>query len=494
MKGRTIILFIIVHAFNSLLVFAQSTENKITLQLVTEDFPPFQLVENNQITGTATKLVKAALALTPYQYSIKMYPWAQAYHIALNKENTCIYGIARTQHRENLFQWTGTTSVNETYFIGLASDKNIRVNSIDDAKKYNTAVLRDDFTHQLLLQHGFIENKNLFVANNPKALLKLLLAGQHIDLIVLDKLPLIYRANAAGIDLSQFTYHSPLQQKPVEFYLACSKLTAKTIITDITKAINTVKANANSDNITNKVLAGTRQEQASELLIVTDHYPPFQMKKNGKIIGTSTEIIRAALALTPYRYSINIYPWTQAYNIALKKINTCIYAIARTREREPLFQWTTPFSNSETRFIGLTEDTKIQINSIEDAKQYRTAVLKDDFTHPLLLNLGFIENKNFFVVNHSSSILKLLLARKHIDLILTDLITLNYRAQIEKVNFNLFKQHIALTKAPTEFYLACNLKTSTEIINNITQAINIIKKDGTLTKILGQWQDHDISQ
>jgi len=222
------------------------------------------------------------------------------------------------------------------------------------------------------------------------------------------------------------------------------------------------------------------QEQASELLIVTEHYPPFQMQQNGHVIGTNTEIIRAALALTPYRYSINIYPWTQAYNIALKKTNTCIYAIARIPEREPLFQWTTSFSPHETRFIGLAENTKIKINSIEDAKQYRVAVVKDDFTHQSLLNLGFIENKNLFVVKNSTSLLKLLLTRSYIDLILTDLTTLNYRAKIEKLNSNLFKKYISLTKAPKKLYLACSLNTSPKIVKSLSQAIDITINENSI--------------
>ncbi|WDE01044.1 transporter substrate-binding domain-containing protein [Thalassomonas actiniarum] len=231
---------------------------------------------------------------------------------------------------------------------------------------------------------------------------------------------------------------------------------------------------------------------ASKLLIVTEHMPPFQMKVGNELTGFTTDIIRAALALTPYNYELALYPWSRSYNIASKKENACIYSMARTKEREKLFQWTTPISITNSSFVGLAANKAISLNSIEDAKKYHTAVLKDDFTQQYLLKHGFIVNKNLFIVDNPDSFLKLLITRSHIDLILTDKITLNYRAKYNQIDPKIFQDYLRINHAPIKFYLACSNKTAPDIIATLSTAINSIKNNGRFRKIAEKWRYNNI--
>ena len=51
------------------------------------------------------------------------------------------------------------------------------------------------------------------------------------------------------------------------------------------------------------------------------------------------------------------------------------------------------------------------------------------------------------------------------------------------MDYELFKTYFKLNKKPVELYLACSLNTSTEVINNLSQAINKIKENGIYDKI-----------
>ena len=84
------------------------------------------------------------------------------------------------------------------------------------------------------------------------------------------------------------------------------------------------------------------------LNIVTEQLPPFQMRIVDGIGGYVTEIITASLAQTSFSYDISIYPWARAFNLDLHKKNTCVYSIARTQEREALFQWTRSVATTNT--------------------------------------------------------------------------------------------------------------------------------------------------
>ncbi len=228
---------------------------------------------------------------------------------------------------------------------------------------------------------------------------------------------------------------------------------------------------------------------AQELMIVTEHSPPYQiLNKDNQVEGFSTEVIRAALAITPYKYQIQIYPWSRAFVMAKEKSNTCIYLISNNTERAKFFQWVAPIVPTNDYFISLSNRTDINISNIEDIKNYKVAVLKDDRTHQMMLKLGFEENKNLYIINNTYSMLKLLMTRDNIDFILADTVNVKYRAKFNNIDPKLFKTYFKLNKTPVNLNFACSLSTPVKTVNTLKAAINTIKKDGTYQKIAQKWQ------
>ncbi len=228
-------------------------------------------------------------------------------------------------------------------------------------------------------------------------------------------------------------------------------------------------------------------KKAITLTLVTENLPPFQMKTEGKVTGFATEVVMAALKYTPYKSHFILYPWSRSYNLAQKKENTCVYSISRTPEREKMFQWAGVIAKTNGHFIGLKTNKEIKINKLNDAKKYITAVIRDDYTHQLLLNNGFEEYKHFYVVNNPDSLLKLLISRKNIDLILVDFLTIPYRAKFSGIDASLFVSFFKLSSTPLNFYLACSNNTSDSIVDNIAQSIDKIKATGEYQKIVDKW-------
>lgn len=234
---------------------------------------------------------------------------------------------------------------------------------------------------------------------------------------------------------------------------------------------------------------GASAAQYSKLSIVTEHFPPYQeLNENGKVVGFATELINAALAKTSIDYDINIYPWSRSYAKAIQDKNTCIYLIGRNKARENLFKWLQPIISTNDYFVALKNKENIAINSIDDVKKYKVAVLKDDRTHTLLLQHGFIENKNLYVVNNTYSLLKLLVLRPEIDFILADTVNVLYRAKFNNIDPSLFKTYFKINKKPIDLYFACSLQTDDEIIQAINKAITKIKKNGKYMEISHSWK------
>ena len=154
------------------------------LEVYTESLPPFQIVAEEGISGSATQQVEHILTETALSYRIQVVPWARAYNIVKSSPNTLIYSINRTPEREPLFHWIKVVAEIGNSFISL-TDNALSLHHLDDAKKHVVGVVRDGYAHELLVAEGFVQDNNLYVVASLEQQLFLLLSGK-IDLLFTD--------------------------------------------------------------------------------------------------------------------------------------------------------------------------------------------------------------------------------------------------------------------------------------------------------------------
>ncbi|NVJ70612.1 MAG: transporter substrate-binding domain-containing protein [Alphaproteobacteria bacterium] len=84
-------------------------EDTPALRLITEENMPinYRDRETGEITGAAHDMVMALMEKAGVPYTVELLPWQRGYRLALESENSCIYGINRTHDREELFSWVG---------------------------------------------------------------------------------------------------------------------------------------------------------------------------------------------------------------------------------------------------------------------------------------------------------------------------------------------------------------------------------------------------
>lgn len=225
---------------------------------------------------------------------------------------------------------------------------------------------------------------------------------------------------------------------------------------------------------------------ANKLNILTEHLAPYQIVTDNSIEGLSTEIVEATLNASRYTYEITAYPWALSYSRAKHAENTCIYSLARTTEREPLFQWIGHITSIPVSLYSI-KDNQIIISTIEEAKNYNIAAIRDDVTHQYLLTKGFIEKKNLYVVDNYNALLKLLeLTNRDIDLVmLNDTLLKNRVKSLE--NVAKYENVLKIEELTIDLHFACSLNTEQRIVDNLLHSMSELEKRGDFMKIRSEW-------
>lgn len=124
------------------------------LLIVTENFPPFQVIENGQVAGDATALVEQVLAQASIEARIEIRPWANSYNMATNRKNTLIYSMVRFPAREPLFEWLGQVGTMRVGLFKQSSREDIQVNSYTELNNYSVLTFIDSAPAHLLAEKG----------------------------------------------------------------------------------------------------------------------------------------------------------------------------------------------------------------------------------------------------------------------------------------------------------------------------------------------------
>lgn len=238
-------LFLLVLIFLNTYIYAQ------TINVVTECFLPFQWEKNGKITGPSTEVIQAVIKGVGVDSSIKIYPWARAYTMALKDKNVLIYSLVRIKERENKFKWIGSVMSRNSYLWKLKSRKDIQIETLEDAKNYKTAGVNMDGRAEYLFSKGFIKNKDVYMVSNNEAEIKLLFA-QRVDLIVDNDDGLQEKVEKYGYDFKQLEKILALKELSGEIYAAFSLLTDDEIVNKFRNELKRLKQNGDFSKIINR--------------------------------------------------------------------------------------------------------------------------------------------------------------------------------------------------------------------------------------------------
>ena len=233
--------------------------------------------------------------------------------------------------------------------------------------------------------------------------------------------------------------------------------------------------------------AGARAAQTpgTSLVLLTENFPPYNMAKNGKnfaqgenINGIAVDIVREMFKRAGINYSLTLrFPWERIYKLALEQPGYGVFVMARLPDREPLFKWVGPIGPDDWIMLA-RGDSKIALQSLEQARKYRIGAYKGDAIAETLAKQGL---KPLVVLRDQDNARKLVGGQ--IDLWATGDPAGRYLARQEGVTGlkTVLRFHSA------QLYLALNKDVPDETVARLQAALDQLREEGVVEEIMGRY-------
>jgi polar amino acid transport system substrate-binding protein len=203
--------------------------------------------------------------------------------------------------------------------------------------------------------------------------------------------------------------------------------------------------------------------------------------QDGQVAGPATRAAEAMLQRAGLNdYSLALYPWARAYDMALQKPNVLIYLIARTPERESLFKWVGEVTHIEYHFYKLRGQPDVQVHSLADAKRFSVGALRDDVRHQYLQAEDF--TKLVVAAGNRENFKRLL--NRQVQLVPMperDAMLLCAEAGVDYASLEKVYTLDALT---SDLYMAYSNSTDDEIVTRSRAAFAGLKAEGLLMRLM----------
>jgi len=235
-------------------------------------------------------------------------------------------------------------------------------------------------------------------------------------------------------------------------------------------------------------LAATTFTHATDIKMMTENYPPYNMEVDGKLEGLSVAVLEAMLKQMKSdksTYDIELLSWSKAYSTAKSKKNSMVFSTTRTKSRENIFKWVGPITKTSVGITAL-KTKEIKINDVSDLNKYNIGCISKDIGETLLLEAG-VPKLNIDSVDGINSLATSFykLERDKIDMFAYETKVAKYSADLN--GFDSDEYEVIYTLENAELYFAFNRLTPDNTIQKWQKALDTIKANGIHEKIIKKY-------
>ncbi len=212
----------------------------------------------------------------------------------------------------------------------------------------------------------------------------------------------------------------------------------------------------------------------SDLVFLTEEYPPFQFETDGVVTGLAIDILHAIGEEAGFEITgadITLVPLQEGLSTVRDTPGTVIFSIARTPEREDLYRWVGPFTSCNIVLFA-KRSNPVTLKGPEDLRSYTIGAVTGDVSVEMLAGLGL--DPGSLRTDPDPRILFTMLNEGTIDLLATGDAAGNYFAREIGDRPALYRIVYRLESIP--LYFAFHKDTPDAVINTFAEALERISQ------------------
>ncbi len=219
------------------------------------------------------------------------------------------------------------------------------------------------------------------------------------------------------------------------------------------------------------------------LLLLSEDFPPVNFEDQGQPSGLAGELVRAMMRDMGIELPVHFMPWARAYRIVQGPTPVCLFTMARTRQRERLFQWVGPVVEFQNALIGRAGTDRL--TSIDLARRAAEIItVRDWSSEQELKQLGF---RNLKSVSNGTVALRMLLAGRA-AMMATERALLPDLLRREGLDESAIATLLVYSSNPG--YLAFSLVTPPAVVQRWQASLNRLRASGEFERISRRWLPH----
>ena len=165
------------------LLLLEGVARAADITLVTEDYPPYNYLEDGEIIGFGADQAVEIMQRAGVSYELRLLPWSRAVWLADTQPNTCVLTTSHTPERDLKYLWVEPL---DTSLLVLAKKSGSRIapKDLQEARRLSVGTQREDYAETVLRKEGF---HHIDLSDDMATTVKNLMLGR-IDLAALSEI------------------------------------------------------------------------------------------------------------------------------------------------------------------------------------------------------------------------------------------------------------------------------------------------------------------
>ncbi len=405
--------------------------------------------------------------------------WADMVEKAKNREIDGLVTSAPLKTREPYFNFSDVY-VSEFMIVIIPFDSSLEIKSLDDLSGKTVAIQKGNESYEALLK--------------PYPEIKIVEADSDIEaakMVVEGKAD----ANITGTSTYKTTHRRFLQlikigyvasEKPLDLVFSIRKDWPELI-----SIINRSLASMPQETINTIYLrwfgmsppeSSIQKKPSIRTIIVDNYYPYTFVNESGEPDGFSVDLMRAVAKVMGIKIWINVGSWEKARNALETGEIDFLPMMAYSKERDKEFDFSAPHTIAYDAFF--TRKGSPEVGSLNDLRQKKIIVMKNDQAHDYLLSLDYIKDDQLIFTDDLQDSLRMLAAGKGDAALMPKLVGLIF---IKKLNLtNLALSPLVIEEYKRPFSIAVN-EGNQELLERLNQGLSILKETDQRKEIFEKW-------